>query len=175
MLVHSAPRVMCTSACNACCMQLLPLSEHSQRHAKLKQTGSSTTGVIASLAAVLKLGRPESTFPVALRVMAWVPPLFDDGTRLSSTARRLLVKLVTRTILALCPAAQPGSKASIPPAAAVICQPHHLQQQPLGVYLLSARPVKSCLHSHPLPHLTAAAITAPQVEYLFLQSSDQQV
>lgn len=103
--------------------------EYGQSHAKLKKTSLFTTGVIAALAAVLKLGRPESTFPVALRVMAWVPPLFDDGKRLSSTARRLLVKLATRTILALCPAAQPGSKATIPPTAAVLCQPEHLVMQ----------------------------------------------
>lgn len=60
-------------------------------------------GIIAALSAVLKAGRQEAVYPVALRLMAWVPDLFDESAGLSSGARRLLVKLATRAVLALCP------------------------------------------------------------------------
>ena len=75
--------------------------------------GSVTTfrtaaGVISALAAVLKAGRQEAVYPVALRLMAWVPSLFDSAAGLSSGARRLVVKLATRAVLVLCPSAAPG-------------------------------------------------------------------
>ncbi len=65
-------------------------------------------GVISALAAVLKAGRQGAVYPVALRLMAWVPPLFDSAAGLSSGARRLVVKLATRAVLVLCPSAAPG-------------------------------------------------------------------